>query len=274
MLTLSQARQSRSAKVSAIHRIQTFLLSLANSEKDGRVLVSTSENGLLSLKYQLLNPSESFSDFAAARSVILAGGTMAPLTDFAQQVFCYLSSSRIRNLSCSHIVSQDNIFARAVGMGPSGIKLEFKYEQRNDPKILDEYGSILLNVTNIVSKGVVVFLPSYASLSSFAQRWNETGVMASMMMKKAVRRAQPFFSQSKEFYTNSRNRSFGSLQMALKQMACCETLRLLIATNPLVYTHFFMWQTWLTSSKHGALLLAVVGAKLSEVRGRRNVPDT
>ena len=184
-LTIQSVRQSRSAKVSSIHRIQTFLLSLANLDKDGRVLLSSSK-GVVNLKYQLLNPSESFSDFSEARSVIVAGGTMAPLSDFAQQLFSFLPESRIKILSCPHVVSPDHILARAVGKGPSGIKLEFNYSQRGDLKMLDEYGSVLLNIVKIVAKGIVVFLPSYASLDLLIQRWEKTGVIAQIKHKKAV----------------------------------------------------------------------------------------
>lgn len=180
------ARQSRSNKVSAIHRIQAFLLSLANSEKDGRVMLST-VLGVLHLKYQLLNPSDSFSDFQAARSVVIAGGTMAPLSDFAQQLLSYLPQDKIMNLSCSHVVPQDQILVRALAAGPSGGRLEFKYEQRGDLKMLDEYGAALLNICTLVNKGVVTFLPSYATLDLFIQRWMKTGTLAKIQARKKVK---------------------------------------------------------------------------------------
>jgi chromosome transmission fidelity protein 1 len=77
-------------------RIQEFIVSLANAESDGRVLltaeavpISSSISGApaqkgswveVTLKYMLLAPSEAFRDVAEEpKSVILAGGTMAPV---------------------------------------------------------------------------------------------------------------------------------------------------------------------------------------------------
>jgi chromosome transmission fidelity protein 1 len=146
----------------------------------------SSNKGALTLKYQLLNPSDAFADFASARSVVIAGGTMAPLSDFAQQLFTFHGAERIRNLSCSHVVAQDHILVRAVGVGPTGARLEFKYESRGDVKMLDEYGSVISNVANVTHKGVVVFMPSYATLDLLLQRWETTGTLAKIRQKKEV----------------------------------------------------------------------------------------
>lgn len=111
---------------------------------------------------------------------------MAPLSDFAQQLLTFLPSERIKTLSCSHVVPQPHILARALALGPSGYRLEFKYEQRNDLKMLDEYGAALLNCANIVSKGLVVFVPSYSSLELLLQRWDKTGLLGKVKQRKEV----------------------------------------------------------------------------------------
>lgn len=111
---------------------------------------------------------------------------MAPLSDFAQQLLTFLNEQRIKTLSCAHVVPPSHILARALAIGPSGYRLEFKYEQRNDMKMLDEYGAALLNCVNLVSKGLVVFVPSYASLDLFLQRWEKTGLLNKMKARKRV----------------------------------------------------------------------------------------
>jgi chromosome transmission fidelity protein 1 len=149
-------------------------------------ILLSSKGDVLHLRYQLLNPSDAFSAFAEARSVVIAGGTMAPLSDFGQQLLSYLSEDHIKPLACAHVVPAAHVLARAVAMGPSGHKLEFKYEQRKDTKMLDEYGAAILNLVNLVSKGLVVFVPSYASLDLFLQRWEGSGILARMKQKKPV----------------------------------------------------------------------------------------
>jgi chromosome transmission fidelity protein 1 len=93
--------------ISALHTIESFLLALTNRDLDGRIYFSTAaefaKNGHLeqnkkqwSLKYQLLNPSEVFSEIVKdSRSVILAGGTMEPISDFAMQLFPTFDQSKI-----------------------------------------------------------------------------------------------------------------------------------------------------------------------------------
>lgn len=86
----SAGRQAvRADATRALHQIQQFILSLAHADRDGRVLLtketkrgadSTSDKVEVVMKYLLLAPSESFRDVAEeASSVILAGGTMAPV---------------------------------------------------------------------------------------------------------------------------------------------------------------------------------------------------
>jgi chromosome transmission fidelity protein 1 len=78
-------RASRSATVATIHRIQAFLLALANADVDGRVLISCDRSmqpRSVTLKYLLLNPAHHFREVVDdARSVVLAGGTLAPVGD-------------------------------------------------------------------------------------------------------------------------------------------------------------------------------------------------
>lgn len=80
------AFQSRSNFITGFYKIRVFLAALSNADRDGRVLLSAErgnrdENWNVHLKYQLLNPAENFRDITTeARAVILAGGTMAPVS--------------------------------------------------------------------------------------------------------------------------------------------------------------------------------------------------
>lgn len=131
-----------------LHRVQSFLTSLANPDKDGRVLVSA-ESALtppgtpprteVTLKYLLLAPSEAFREIAEeARAVVLAGGTMSPMSDFREQLFPYLSEERFSSFSCGHVVPDENVATFAVPKGPGGRRFEFTYEARKDEKLVSK----------------------------------------------------------------------------------------------------------------------------------------
>jgi len=94
--------------VTGFYKIEAFILAMSNADKEGRILMvsersTPSDQPTITIKYQLLDPSSSFSDVVTqARSVILAGGTMAPLDDFHSQLFPFVGPEKIVDFSCSH----------------------------------------------------------------------------------------------------------------------------------------------------------------------------
>ena len=64
--------------------IESFLLTLTNPDKDGRIVINYPENQKVKnpeIKYMLLNPAEVFQPIVDdAKSIILAGGTMEPVS--------------------------------------------------------------------------------------------------------------------------------------------------------------------------------------------------
>ena len=101
-----------------IIQITAFLKSLTNVHCEGRILISLSNDSIdesdhsKSIKYMLLNPSSQFSDIVSeCRSIIVAGGTMHPLSEFRDQLFIQSGAKldRIMNFSCDHVVPGENI---------------------------------------------------------------------------------------------------------------------------------------------------------------------
>ena len=65
-----------------------------------------------SIKYMLMNPSSQFKDIISeCRSIIVAGGTMHPLSEFKDQLFIQAGAepTRVMNFSCDHVVPGENI---------------------------------------------------------------------------------------------------------------------------------------------------------------------
>ncbi|GAA6002475.1 hypothetical protein JCM10207_001141 [Rhodosporidiobolus poonsookiae] len=220
----------------SLHHIQQFILSLANADREGRILLSrsslkdaTDSKGKVdvTLKYMLLAPADSFREVAEeARSIVLAGGTMAPMSDFREQLFPYLPAERFSTFSCGHVVPPDHVSTYAVSKGPTGVKFEFTFERRKDEKLLDELGQAITSIANVVPKGVVVFVPSYDFLNQAQARWEKTGVIKRLSAKKL-----PFWEP----------KASSDVDLVLRQYA---------AGN--------------AGDSKGSILFAVVGAKLSE----------
>ena len=52
-----------------------------------------------------------------------------------------------------------------------------------------ELGQILLNFTNVVPAGMVVFVPSYGFLNVVTEKWKASGVLEKLGAKKKARPA-------------------------------------------------------------------------------------
>ena len=115
----------------------------------------------MELKYQLLNPAPNFMEVVeVARSVVLAGGTMSPvslisayrflllrvvyarrtvwqISDVINQLFYSVPLERITSFSCGHVIPEENLQTMVVAKGPKGTDLDFKAGRwQGDPSVV------------------------------------------------------------------------------------------------------------------------------------------
>jgi chromosome transmission fidelity protein 1 len=117
----------------------------------------------------------------------------------------------------------------SLSTGPSQKHLEFTFSNRNDMNAVDELGRILFNLARVVPNGVVVFFPSYRFEDAAVSRWIETKQFDQINAKKEVFREPKHADQ------------LGNV-LTLFSSACMAT----------------------SGTKSGAMLLSVVGGKMSE----------
>ena len=124
---------------------------------DGRVSLSLQGNAGqdgIEIKYQLLNTATYFEEIVnSARSIILAGGTMSPVsrilliishlfntiiqvTDFTNQLLAHLDSEKQSTFACGHIIPSANLQTIVIRKGPSGNELEIKHQRQNDDTLV------------------------------------------------------------------------------------------------------------------------------------------
>lgn len=225
------------AATPTLHHVASLLEALTNPDKEGRLFhtrdPTTSET---TLKYMLLDPTHHFREIVSeARAVILAGGTMSPISDYTSHLFSYLKPESITTLSCGHVIPKENLLAWTLSSGPTGSPFEFTFSKRmgsEGERMIDEMGKAVLNICNIVPDGVVIFFPSYAYLDSIIARWSlplegKPSVWERLGKKKAL------FKESKD-----------------PKVAGGEDVLLSYAQA--------------IDAGHGGLLLSVVGGKMSE----------
>jgi chromosome transmission fidelity protein 1 len=163
-----------------LQHIASLLAELTNPSAEGQLFYShvsatSSTQSSTTLKYLLLDPTHSFhTTISEARAVILAGGTMSPMSDYTSYLLSYLPSTQITTLSCGHVMPKENLLAWTLSSGPAGKEFEFTYGKRGGQEgeeMLDDLGRVLLNICSVVPDGVVVFFPSYNFLESVMKRW-------------------------------------------------------------------------------------------------------
>ncbi|EON69697.1 hypothetical protein W97_08957 [Coniosporium apollinis CBS 100218] len=227
--------------VPVLTHVQGFLAALMNPSAEGRFFYSRlGEDGSLWLKYMLLDPTHHFREIVEqARAVILAGGTMSPMSDYEQHLFSYLPPSRITTLSCGHVIPASSLFASAVEQGPSGVVFDFTFEKRSSEKMIVDLGLAVLSFIQNIPDGVVIFFPGYAYLGTCIAVWKRAAPPSTVMkygktLYEALIAIKPIFYESPNSATDSLLTAYSSA-----------------VTSPV-------------TPGRGALLLAVIGGSLSE----------
>ena len=227
---------ARAASTPVLHTLVSFLVALTNLSSEGRIFYEKSSTPRdIQLSYLLLSPTHAFSSIvSSARAVILAGGTMSPFDDYKNHLFPQVSDPKLTTLSCGHVIPPENLCVQAIsGTRTGGPSFEFSYQRRGDPELIKDLGLAILNICSVVPDGVVVFFPSYGYLDEVVAAWGRQGDGAPIWDR---------LKQRKKVFRESKG---GSSDQVLQ-----EYTESILATAQ--------------GAKGGALLLSVVGGKMSE----------
>jgi chromosome transmission fidelity protein 1 len=242
-----------------LHSLIAFLEALTNLGDEGRIFFektppTSAAPADLRLSYLLLSPTNAFSSVAAsARAVILAGGTMSPFDDYKTHLFPSHMPQQITTLSCGHVIPASNLCVRTLAStAPASSEnatadaLEFSFQKRSDVAMIRQLGVVLLTICSVVPDGVVVFFPSYGYLDEVSNVWqspNNTKSPAETLWKR-MESKKVLFRESKAGSSDDilARYSAAILGCGVTQSGATEN----------------------SSSQHGAMLLSVIGGKMSE----------
>ncbi|XP_053729396.1 Fanconi anemia group J protein isoform X4 [Synchiropus splendidus] len=113
---------------------------------------------VLTLSFWCLNPAVTFSDFnGTVRSIVLTSGTLSPMGSFSSE----LGVKFTIQLEANHVINKSQVWVGTVGTGPQGRKLCATFQHTETFTFQDEVGALLLHICQVMSKGVLCFLPSY-----------------------------------------------------------------------------------------------------------------
>ncbi|KAI1317101.1 DEAD H (Asp-Glu-Ala-Asp His) box helicase 11 [Mortierella claussenii] len=273
--------------------VDAFLMSLLNADNDGRVIATMEEESALVdneeaqedaasvgpsaavesivparrpvLRFMLLNPANVFKPLVDdARSVVLAGGTMEPVSDLLSHLFPYLkddarsatqggvpSYSKIHRFSCGHVIPKENLMTLVMEKSPTGVSLELNFANRTLDQVMDGIGQSLVNMLAMIPDGVVVFFVSYSYMAQVLARWRtkgatSSGVPAAHSIMERIQARKRVFLEPREASDADR---------MLKEYQAC------IYARP---EHEAAVTAGGAPGPRGAVLFSVVGGKMSE----------
>ncbi|KAH2187438.1 ATP-dependent DNA helicase chl1 [Aspergillus fumigatus] len=153
--------------------VQSFLLSLMNPSAEGRFFYLKCHDDI-QLRYMLLDPTNQFREIVEdARAVILAGGTMSPMSDYRNHLFSYIAPSRLDTFSYGHVIPPENLIAHTLVNGVLGSEFDFTYDSRDSEKMILDLGRTVATLCQAIPDGVVAFFPSYDYLSRIVAIWRK-----------------------------------------------------------------------------------------------------
>ena len=120
--------------------------------------------------------------FTKYHSVIITSGTLSPiemyprLLDFQPVVMISLPLSMARTALCPMVVARGN----------DQVSISSKFEEREDPAVLRNYGNLLVELCSAVPDGVVCFFTSYGYLENVVGVWYESGIIDQILKNKLL----------------------------------------------------------------------------------------
>jgi chromosome transmission fidelity protein 1 len=171
---------------------------------------------------------------------------MSPFDDYTAHLFPDLPTEKITTLSCGHVIPATSlcVWTLAASRPTVGMEFEFSFQKRNDKAMIRELGLAILNMCTVVPDGVVVFFPSYGYLDQVVATWSD---------------AQPAGTSTKQETIWNRLQAKKALFRESKGGSSDEVLA--------QYSEAILGDPNKPDSKgngKGALLLSVVGGKMSE----------
>lgn len=211
-----------------LFKLTNFLRSLSNPSKEGRFFWDTQFHDNPSISYMLLDPSQVFAPIVdQCKCLVLAGGTMEPMEDYTDFLFPYLPQEKIKKFSCNHIIPDENLKTIPITSYENEV-MDFLFKNRNNHGLINKLGWLLIKLIQKIPDGVVLFFPSYKLLNNIVQHWQASGLYQKLETVKNRIFLEPSGSNG---------------------------------VTPVLESYT---QTIKSSNGKGAILLAVVGGKLSE----------
>lgn len=105
--------------------------------------------------------------FERFSSVVITSGTISPLEMYPKM----LQFETVVQESYTMTLARRSFLPMIVTRGSDQVAISSRFEIRNDPSVVRNYGSLLVEFSKITPDGMVVFFPSYLYMESIISMW-------------------------------------------------------------------------------------------------------
>ncbi|THW47080.1 DNA repair helicase [Aureobasidium pullulans] len=196
--SINAADAGKEATVPVLTHITNLFMVLTNPAREGRLFYTVgADKTETKVKYMLLDPSEHFREIVEeARAVILAGGTMSPMSDYLTRLFPYLDNDRITILSCGHVIPTTNLFVSPIISSHNNIDFNFTFPSRNSPSTITALGESILQLLPSIPNGCVAFFPSYSYMDQVITSWQKSSSPSQPSLWTRMQKQKTMFKES------------------------------------------------------------------------------
>ena len=120
--------------------------------------------------------------FERFNSVFITSGTLSPITLYPQ----LLGFKPVCSVALDMTLTRECLCPMVITRGADQQQVSTKFDMRDDPGVIQNYGRIIIDLCSCVPDGIVAFFVSYSYMELIVSKWHETGVLQQVMKRKLL----------------------------------------------------------------------------------------
>ncbi|KAI0093662.1 DNA repair helicase [Irpex rosettiformis] len=179
---------NRIDEFSSLQKVASFATLVATYEKGFLLILEPFETDNATVPnpifhFTCLDPAIAIRPvFERFGSVVITSGTISPLDMYPKM----LQFTPVVQESYQMTLTRNSFLPLVITRGSDQVAVSSRFEVRNDPAVVRNFGSILIEYSKIVPDGIVAFFPSYLYMESIVAAWNDMGILNEVWKYKLI----------------------------------------------------------------------------------------
>ncbi|KZV64933.1 DNA repair helicase [Peniophora sp. CONT] len=179
---------SRIDEFSSLQKVANFATLVSTYEKGFLLILEPfeTENATVPnpiFHFVCLDPSIAIKPvFERFSSVVITSGTISPLDMYPKML---QFTPRVQE-TYAMTLTRNAFLPLVITRGSDQVAISSRFEVRNDPAVVRNFGTILVEYSKIVPDGIVAFFPSYLYMESIVAAWNDMGILNEVWKNKLI----------------------------------------------------------------------------------------